>query len=143
MSPFDYIPKSLRSLTFLLLLIATPVAAESYWSTVFDLKLQVGDKETVASQPPTMLFGGFLELPREFKAWNCRAGSVFEHRMHVTTEYLECVSGKATVYTQVTCQTLKADNNSGSIRLQTKKHVALLTLSCQSFVSDPSTVESQ
>jgi hypothetical protein len=135
--------KSHRSLTLALLLFATPVAAaESYWSTVFDLKLQVGLKDTVASQPPTNLLGGFVGLPREFSAWTCRAGDIYEHRMHVTTRYLECVSGKATVYTQVSCQTQKADNNSSTIRVQSNRgRIALFTLSCQSFISDPTTVE--
>lgn len=141
MSP--YLRSCPRSITLaLLLLFAAPVAAEPLWLTVFDLRLQVGDRDTVASEAPMLLLGGLLTLPREFKDWRCNANSVFESKLHVTTRYLECVSDKATVYTQVTCQTLAADNNSSTIRIQGKKgRVALFTLSCQSFISDPATVE--
>lgn len=133
-----------KTLLALLLLgfSSTAVAAESYWVTVFDLQLQVGDKDTVRQQPAMKLLGPDLELPREFSSWHCSAGEIHETKIHISTRYLECTSGRSTVYTQVTCQTSKADNNSSSIIVRSRTKTALFTLSCQSFISDPGQVES-
>lgn len=131
---------SVRCLFALTFLAGTAYADD--WITVFDLKLQVGDKDSVSREPPTMMLGGLLTLPKDFSAWSCTAGSVFDSRVHASTRYLECVAGKSTIYTQVTCQTRKADNNSSSMFLRTKKgRTAVLSLSCQSFVSNPALVE--
>jgi hypothetical protein len=118
--------------------------AADTWTTVFDLKLQVGTKESVATALPTFMLGGYLGLPKEFREWKCIAGSVMEHRIGITTSYLECSTGNSTTTTQVSCQTGKADNNVSVVTLKNKKGlVALLTLSCQSFVSNPQPIESK
>lgn len=130
------------SLIVALSCFSSSAIAESYWVTVFDLQLQIGAKNTVGQQPPTRMLGGYLEMPREFSSWSCTAGEVYEPSSRTSTRYLECVSGRSTVYTQVTCQTTKVDNNSSSMILRNRLKTALFTLSCQSFVSDPGAVES-